>query len=172
LGELASRVRTAEVDWLWRERIPLGKLTVLEGDPDIGKSLVTAELAACVSRADRDFPDGAPCEPGFVIMFTTEDDAHDTVAPRLLAAGANLNRVQIVTRGKVMDRLLSLPDDLDAIEGDIIRSLARLVVIDPLSAFLSTRLKANNDQAIRVALTPLSDIAKRNHTAIIVSCAT
>lgn len=79
------------ITWLWTARIAAGKLNLFVGDPEKGKSLVSIDVAARVSTG-RDFPDGTPCEPGDVLIVSCEDDAGDTVAPRLLEAGADLAR--------------------------------------------------------------------------------
>src|SRR6266513_4467591 len=88
------------VRWLWPGRIALGKLTLLIGDPGLGKSLLTAGIASCVSRGTS-FPDGAACEVGRVIFFSAEDDAADTIRPRLDVAGADVSRVHILDAVRV-----------------------------------------------------------------------
>ena len=87
--------------WLWPRRIPLGKLTLIAGDPGLGKSLVTIDIAARVSKGSG-FPDGAPCEPGDVIILSAEDDAEDTIRPRLDAAGADVSRIHLLEAVRVV----------------------------------------------------------------------
>jgi hypothetical protein len=91
-----SSITRKEVHWLWKDRIPLGKLTVLAGDPKLGKSLLALDIAARVS-AGTDFPDGSRPPVGAVLIISAENDAADTIRPRLEVAGANLDRVFIHT---------------------------------------------------------------------------
>src|SRR5215216_7215995 len=92
VGIKASEVVTKPVEWLWDKRIPKGKLTMFDGDPDVGKSVITMDLSARVSTG-RTFPDGAPCEAGNVLIVNVEDAKDDTIVPRLKAQGANLERI-------------------------------------------------------------------------------
>ncbi|MCA1719133.1 MAG: AAA family ATPase, partial [Actinobacteria bacterium] len=71
-GQLLSDVEAEQVGWLWRGRIPKGKLSIWEGDPGIGKSAATTDVAARVS-VGRQWPDGAPCEAGGVVLLSAED---------------------------------------------------------------------------------------------------
>lgn len=85
------------VEWLWPGRVPLGKVTILSGDPNLGKSFLTLDLAARVS-AGLPWPDGTgPAARGSVILLSAEDDVADTLVPRLVAAGADLSRVVAIT---------------------------------------------------------------------------
>src|SRR5215212_4677505 len=88
----AAVIEPEEVSWLWEKRIPFGKLTIFDGDPDVGKSVITMDLAARVSRG-RTFPDGALCEAGNVLIVNVEDAKDDTIVPRLKAHGADLDRI-------------------------------------------------------------------------------
>ena len=109
----AASVVTKPVEWLWDKRIPRGKLTIFDGDPDVGKSVMTCDLAARVS-VGRTFPDGAPCEAGNVLIVNVEDAASDTIVPRLKAHGADLEITIIegVPDGEGGVRLLDLPADV------------------------------------------------------------
>src|SRR5664279_1970797 len=89
-------VRPRNVTWLWPGRIPFGKLTIIDGDPGLGKSTLSLEIAARLTTG-RAMPDGIALEPANVIMMTTEDDLDDTVRPRLDAAGADVNRFFSIT---------------------------------------------------------------------------
>jgi hypothetical protein len=90
----AASVTTKPVEWEWSGRIPSGKLTIFDGDPDLGKSVVTMDIAARKSTG-RGFPDGEPCKAGNVLIVNVEDGIADTIVPRLEAHGADLNRVFI-----------------------------------------------------------------------------
>jgi AAA domain len=113
----ASEVVTKPVEWLWDKRIPRGKVSMFDGDPDVGKSVITMDLAARVSRG-RTFPDGAECEAGHVLIVNVEDAKDDTIVPRLKAHGADLERITIVDGmpdGKGGTRLLEIPDDVPSL---------------------------------------------------------
>src|SRR5919112_1139465 len=93
-GVLLSEVETEQVTWLWRGWLALGKLSVLDGDPGLGKSATTLDIAARVSTG-RLFPDGSECETeaGGVVILSAEDGLAETIKPRLEAAGADTPRI-------------------------------------------------------------------------------
>ncbi len=163
----ASTVEPEEVRWLWERRVPLGKLTIFDGDPDVGKSVVTMYIAACVSSG-RNFPDGAKCEAGNVAIVNVEDGPGDTIRPRLEAAGADLDRVEIVAGvpdGNGGARLLDIPGDVGVLERFVVENDIKLLIIDPVLTMLGG--DANKDQDARKALTPLRDMAERTGCAMI-----
>jgi hypothetical protein len=169
VGRLLSEVEPERVDWLWRGRIPKGKLTICEGDPGEGKSAMTTDFGARVS-VGRPWPDGEECEAGGVVLCSAEDGEADTIRPRLDAAGGDAERVlSLVT---VCDgdgeRLISIPEDLEIIRRGIDRVEAALVVIDPLSAFLSSEVNSHRDQDVRRALAPLAKLAEQSGAAVVV----
>lgn len=159
------------VAWLWRPWIPLGKLSLIDGDPGQGKSYVTLDLAARLSRGDA-LPDGSvnPHGPLTTLLIACEDGLADTVLPRLLALGADTKFV-CSYQGEMKDgysvRLPQLPDDLDTLEQMIRRSRARLVVIDPMMAFLGASVNTVSDQSVRSVLAPLAGLAERTGAAIV-----
>jgi hypothetical protein len=79
-GTLLSEVEPESVEWLWPGRVPLGKLTVLDGDPGLGKSAMTLDIAARLS-AGLELPDGERCEPAGVVLMSAEDGLGDTIRP-------------------------------------------------------------------------------------------
>ena len=151
------------VSWLWRGYVPANKITLIEGDPSLGKSLVLIDLLARVTTG-RTLPDGSIGDlvgPVNVLILASEDDAADTLRPRLEAAGADLSRVYLweaVTTDQVT-RMPLLPEDLAQMASIIDETDAKLVVIDPLSAYLSSRLDSWKDPDIRRALSPLAVMA-------------
>jgi AAA domain/Domain of unknown function (DUF3854) len=170
-GVLASDVKPEEVRWLWRNRIPRGKLTIFDGDPDEGKSTVTLDLAARLTRG-RTMPDGCQtgCVPAGVVMISLEDGVADTIRPRLESAGAALERVRIVSAikdARGFNRTPTIPDDLPAIEAAVRDVNAALLVIDPLVAMLGPQTNSYRDQDIRRALAPLADLGERTGVAVI-----
>ena len=169
VGLLLSDVEAERVDWLWRGRIPKGKLTIVEGDPGEGKSAMTTDLAARKSMG-RVWPDGEACEAGGVVLCSAEDGVADTIRPRLDAAGGDPERVLslvTVTDGDG-ERLISVPEDLEIIRRGIDRVEAEMVVIDPLSAFLSGDVNSHRDQDVRRALAPLAKLAEDAGVAVVV----
>lgn len=141
----AVSVERAPVSWLWRNRIPRGMLSLLFGRPGTGKSLFAAHLAAEVSRG------------GDVIFATHEDPLRQVARPRLEAAGAMLERVHFWTP--------TLPEETRRLEEVICERKAALVVIDPIAAHLS--VSVYNDQEVRMALTPLAQVAEETNAAIL-----
>jgi AAA domain len=165
-----DQVDDAHVSWLWPGRIPHGKLTILEGDPELGKSAVTLDIAARVTTGTAMPGETKRREPAGVLVICAEDDLADTIKPRLQAAGADLSRVaSIPLRRDDHGRLipLSIPDDLERIEAAIVGIKAALVVIDPITAYLSETIQSGNDASVRRATTPLADLAQRRGPAIV-----
>lgn len=162
--ELCSDVRPTKLEWLWRGYLARGKLAILDGDPEMGKSLLTIDLIARLSRGDA-LPDGSKVpRPGTSILLSAEDDAGDTVRPRAEAAGADLARLVIPNFG---GRIPRLPVDIPALEELIRACSADLVVIDPVMAFLPPGVAANLDQCVRQVLSPLAVLAGRTGCAIL-----
>lgn len=153
-----SDVPPKKVEWLWTNRIPLGELTILDGDPSVNKSSFTLDLAARVSNGG-DMPDGSPGVQGGVLALLGEDSLEKTIVQRLAAASANLARIN------TFKKLPSLPDGLSEIEAAIAKTQAKLLLIDPLMAFLGC--DANGDQKVRSALTPLKEIAGTTNCAVV-----
>lgn len=160
------------VRWLWPGRIPRGALTIVEGDPGLGKSMLLLDLAARLSRGlplpadDAPAPDG----PADSLLLTAEDSIRGTVRPRLEAAGADLARVQVpeVVDLETGRRFIEIPTDLQALADVLRRCRARLLVIDPLAAFLAERVNAHKDQSVRRALAPLAALAEELDVAVVI----
>jgi len=170
VGVLASEIKPEPVRWLWTNRIPLSKVTVLDGDPGLGKSLLGLEIAARVSRGEPLPGDEAGLSGGAVIL-SAEDGLADTIRPRLEAAGADLNRVVIVRYApeKEGERTVSqVPRDIPRVEEAIARVGAKVVVIDVLLAYLGSEVNSYRDQDIRLALAPLASSATRCQVAVLV----
>jgi hypothetical protein len=170
VGILISDVEPERVDWLWRGRIPKGKLTVLDGDPGLGKSAATLDLAARVS-AGLDLPDGTPCEAAGAVICSAEDGLADTIRPRLDTAGGDPSRVLSlahVTDEEGLQRPISIPQDVPIIEEGIRRIGAVLVVIDPLMAFFGSDIDSYKDQNVRRALAALASLGERTGAAIVI----
>ncbi|MHB8160593.1 MAG: AAA family ATPase [Thermoleophilia bacterium] len=172
VGILMSQVQPERVSWFWQGYIPLGKLTVLDGDPGLGKSTLALNVAARVSRGHA-MPDGSGGgEPAGVVILSAEDGLGDTIRPRLEAAGADLSRIVALPAcpdsegGEEHPPVL--PDDLGWIEKAIERVDAKLVIIDPLMAFLSGQTNSHRDQDIRRVLARMAALAEGTGAAILV----
>jgi len=172
-----ANVEPEMISWLWAGWIPLGKLAVLDGDPGVGKSTLTLDIAARVTT-DRTMPDGTASDIGAaadVVLVSAEDGIADTLRPRADAAGADVNRIHMLTdvAGHDQDRPFdvqpwSMPRDLDVLQQLVARSGARLVVIDPLNAVLGSAVDSYRDQDVRGALKPLSRMAEETGAAVVV----
>lgn len=153
------------VRWLWPGRLALGKLSLLEGDPGLGKSLVSLDLCARLSRG-WPFPDGAAGgEPSNTLVLNAEDGEADTVRSRLLALGADLERVFVLAAPGLGREPIRLPSQLGLLDEALARTRARLAVIDPLLAFFDSNVASGNDQSVRRALAPLAGVVARHDCA-------
>jgi archaellum biogenesis ATPase FlaH len=168
-----SDIAPKPLRWLWPERIPLGKLTLLIGDPGLGKSLLTADIASRVTRGTS-FPDGVTCELGSVILLSAEDDAADTIRPRLDAAGADVSRVHILeavsiqlTDGSLTEKTFNLETDVAALEAALQEHPdVRLLVIDPISAYLGG-VDSHSNSEVRGVLARLAALAAQYNVAVL-----
>src|SRR5205807_5387801 len=145
-----DEVQTSAARWLWRGWIPLGKLTVLDGDPGLGKSTLLLDLAARVTRGLA-MPDGSTGMSGGVTLLTAEDSLGDTVRPRLEAAGADLARVRSLSAVGDADggnRPPTIPRDIDILRRMIQENSSRLLILDPFLAYLSGGVDGCNEQDV------------------------
>ncbi len=171
----ASEIESKPINWLWKGRIAKGKVSMLAGNPGLGKSQLTASLAAIVSIGGYWPVDRTKCDLGNVVIFSAEDDAADTIRPRLEAAGADLNRIVIIDPAPVLDlnhngqkrRAFNLVDDLPRLES-LLAELGNvaLVVIDPVTAYLG-KTDGHRNEEIRALLSPLADLAAKHETAVV-----
>jgi len=167
-----SRVAPRGVGWLWPRRVPLGKVTLLVGDPGRGKSLLALDMAARVSRgAAWPDPESGSAPLGRTILLSAEDDTADTVRPRLDALGGDPSRVCVLRAVRWEDtecnQMFSLSRDLAGLEAAIGRwDDVRLVVFDPVSAYLGGAESYNNAD-IRRILAPVQTMAERSGVAVL-----
>lgn len=158
----AMDVKPRKVEWLWPGLIPFGAITVLSGQPGLGKSLLTVRLAADFSAARLD-------ERGDVLMLTAEDPFAEVVVPRLKAAKAKLTSVHFAQiEESWLSMPLRFPSDTNSLEELVREHNARLIVIDPLSAHLAGGVDSFKDQSIREALAPLAKLAADRRLAIVI----
>lgn len=170
-----SDIQAKPIRWLWSGRFARGKVSMLAGNPGLGKSQVTASMAAVVTTGGYWPVDRAPCERGNVIFLSAEDDPSDTIRPRLEAAGADLSRVFILDAvvdgygadGAEMHRAFNLKTDIARLEHMLAEiGGAALIVIDPITAYLGDADSHKNAE-IRTLLSPLSDMAATHGAAVI-----
>lgn len=161
-------VQPESVSWLWQGYFPLGKLSIADGDPGEGKSTMTIDLGARVTR-NLPMPDGSPGVSGGVVHISCEDGLADTIVPRYLAAGADLDRVVALQGVPDAEGQLRPPtvEDTDNIRAACVAVGARLLIIDPLMAHLDGTVNSYRDQDIRRALNPLALLAQELNIAVI-----
>lgn len=169
-----SDIQAEPINWLWRNRFARGKVSIIAGDPGLGKSQLTAFMASIVTNGAMWPVDNDPCPEGSVIFLSAEDDPADTIRPRLEAVKANLTKVitldfikEVNELGKSTQRCFSLKKDLSRLE-NLLKRLGdvNLIIIDPISAYLGgTDSHKNAD--IRALLAPLSDMASKYQVAVI-----
>jgi hypothetical protein len=156
------------VSWLWPDCIPLGKLVILDGDPDLGKSLLALDLCARLSTG-RPFPDGRPGPgPANALVLSAEDNPADTIVPRLVRLGADTGRVAVWQReGDDEVWPWRFPGHIDRLDDALRQTDARLAVIDPIMAFLDDSVLSASDQSVRRALTPPLHLAEKHRCALL-----
>ena len=156
-----SDVELTPVEWLWKPYLPFGKLSVMQGNPGEGKTYFAMHLAAACTNGKL-LPNMERMEPFNVIYQTAEDGLGDTVKPRLIEAGADLDRVLVIDDSDVQ---LTLSDE--RIEKAIIENNARLVIIDPIQAYLGADVDMNRANEVRPIFMRLGQVAQRTGCAIL-----
>ena len=165
LVEVAER----KVEWIWPGRIPRGKLTILDGDPELGKSALTFDIIARLSKGVA-LPDRARTMPLKVLIMSSEDDIEDTIKPRLRAAGATFENVFTITLRKDATGAripFTIPDDLGRLDAALDETKASLALLDPIVGFASEDIQTHNDASMRRMLGPLADVANERRCAIL-----
>lgn len=161
-----SEVRPEPTSWLWVDRIPLGGVTLLEGDPADGKTTFTYDMAARLTR-------GLPMPvtenvvgPAGAVILQAEDLLAGTVRPALEAMGADLDRIMLFDKRRFAEKPLLIPDDISIVEGAIDCVRAKLVVFDPLPSFLGGSMNA--EHSVRRVFGALAVLAEKKQVAIVV----
>lgn len=156
-------VVSKEVEWLWYPYIPYGKITIIEGDPGEGKTTMVLKLAAALSRGlPLPCDDDKEYEPIHIIYQTAEDGIEDTIKPRLVKAGADCSMIRVIDE---TDKELSMTDD--RLEQAIIETGARLIILDPIQAYIGATVDMHRANEIRPVLKHLGIIAEKHNCAII-----
>ena len=159
-----SDVTMESINWLWPGRIAKGKISLIAGHPGLGKSQVTISIAATVSTGGLWPVDNIPAEVGNVVFLSAEDDIADTLKPRLIASGADTERIEVIqsVRDRNRPRMFSFTADLDKLQ----QLKADLLIIDPITAYLGD-VDSHNNADIRSVLAPLAELASRQKMAVL-----
>ncbi len=166
---LLSSVQPERVEWLWPGRIPFGKLTILDGDPGLGKSTIMLDIAARLS-VGKPLPGGAVHPPMGTIVMMVEDGLADTVAPRLVNAHADMTRIgalETVVDEQGLERFPTFPSCITDLANVAPVVECRLIVIDPIMSYLGEKTSSKDDQSVRQALTPLTMFAEETGIAVV-----
>jgi len=162
---LLNEVEPAEVTWLWPDRIPCGGLTILEGDPGTNKTTITNGLVAHVTGGKVLYGASECNDRGGAIVLQGEDPVERT-RKNLEGAGADLRKILVLDKKAISSgKWLTLPDDATFLEAEAKRSRAKLIVIDPVSAFFGPHL--SGEQGIRRAVAPLASLAEELGAAVV-----
>ena len=160
--EYFSSVKQRKIEWLWYPYIPYGKITILQGDPGEGKSTFILNIAALLTRGQK-MPDGTGSGKAQTVIYQcAEDDIADTIKPRLLAAGADCNKIAYI-----IDDNSELTFEDARIEAILDKTGARLLVIDPIQAFLVQDSDMQSVARMRTALGKLADVAAKYQCAVV-----
>ena len=156
-----SEIDTQTVEWLWKPYIPFGEITIVQGNPGEGTTTFALRLAAACTTGGT-LPGMKPMHPFQVIYQTAEDGLGDTVKPRLIEAAADLDRVLVIDEAK---RELTLSDE--RIEKAIVQNGARLIILDPIQAYMGDKADMNKANEVRPIFRRLADVAERTGCAVI-----
>jgi len=164
-------IESKPIEWLWKGRLALGKITLLTGDGGVGKSMLTCDIASRISTGSP-LPDGGIAPFGDVFFIGAEDGAEDTVRPRLDAAGANVDRVHLIQGPKPKGEEIASQVDLSRHIGRLDRLLAsypdaKLLVIDPIMDYLGAETNSDKATDVRRVLSPLRSLAEKYQVAIV-----
>lgn len=158
-----SAITAKEVEWLWYPYIPYGKITIIQGDPGDGKTTLILNIAALLSKGLPMPESGTATPPTKVIYQSAEDSAEDTLKPRLLSANADCSYIAFIDESEYG---LTLSDSI--IESAIHELGARLLVFDPLQAYLGENNEMNRVDGIRPMMKRLAIVAERTGCAIVI----
>lgn len=157
-----DQVPIEEVQWLWYPYIPYGKLTIIHGDPGEGKTTLILRLAALLSQGESLPCDDRPQEPVKIIYQTAEDGLGDTIKPRLLAGDADCAQIKVIDETEASLTLLD-----ERVEQAISETGARVMILDPVQAYVGTGVDMNRANKVRTVLAQLSRIAEKYKCAMI-----
>jgi len=156
-----QEIETESVSWLWKPYIPLGKITIVQGDPGEGKTSMMSAIAAAITKGEA-LPNGDASSPANVLFQTAEDGLTDTIKPRLEDLGADCSRVFVIDES---EKSLSLSDE--RIEKAIIKTNAKLLILDPAQAYFG-KTDFNSAHGVRPLMKQLAAVAERTGCAVVV----
>jgi len=162
-----DEVEMMPVEWLWHTYIPKGEITLLEGNPGLGKSQIVCDIAARVSQGWLLPPNELGVkvkDSGNVLMLCAEDTLNKTIIPRLTAVNANMSHIKVISSGV---KPLTFPDDIDTVEQLCFEFDTDLLVIDPIMAFINQKIDTYSDHSTRLCLARLKEFAERTNISII-----
>jgi hypothetical protein len=168
----AAQVKPEKIEWVWEGRIARGEHTTIAGDPGAGKSQLTMSIVAAVTTGSLWPCDEGRAPLGNAVILSAEDSVARTLIPRLMAAGADLNRIHIVSATYDQDRngnqMFNLQSDLDLLE-QTIRNIGNvvLVTIDPVSAYMGGGFDSHKNVEVRRVLQPVTELAARTNAAVL-----
>ncbi len=155
-------VEVKEVDWLWYPYIPFGKITIIQGDPGEGKTTAILQISALLTKGETLPCDDTEREPINIIYQTAEDGLSDTVKPRLLSADADCSRIKVIDE---TNKSLSMLDE--RIEKAIITTGARLIILDPVQAYIGADINMNSANETRYVMSRLGNLAEKYNCAVV-----
>lgn len=156
------------ITWLWPRRFPTGKFCMLAGDPGLGKSYLTLDIAARVSLGGM-WPDGGPVNIGNVLIISVEDGMADTIVPRLILLDADLARIRCIgatVENNVETKSFNLQDHLQLLEDQILEFKATLLILDPVLAFTGNK-DTHKSSDVRAVMAPLAEMADATQCTIL-----
>lgn len=157
-----SEIQSQEVSWLWYPFIPYGKLTIIQGDPGDGKTTLVLNIAAWLSKGEGLDSEMKLSEPVNVIYQSAEDGLADTVKPRLELAGADCERILVIDE---KEKPLSMVDE--RLEKAIVQTKARMLILDPIQAYLGGGMDMNRANEARDMTKKLGALAEKYQCAIV-----
>ncbi len=155
-------IEVTPVNWLWYPYIPLGKITIMQGNLGEGKTMLALNIAAALSRGENLPGDTAPREPINIIYNTAEDGLGDTIKPRLLAAGADCSKIHTIN-----ERVNTITMTDERVELNVMEIGAKLLILDPIQAYLGANVDMNKANEIRPIFSQLGRIAEDNNCAVV-----
>src|SRR5262249_55478274 len=169
----ASKIAIEPVRWLWDQRIAIGKLCLIAGEPGLAKSQVTLWLGAAVTTGDA-LPSSGTAPYGRVVILSAEDAPEDTIIPRLKAVGADLDRISVISMvpetrdGVSSQRSFDLQLDLPALEKAIINLAdVKLIIIDPIASYMGKRVDSHKNAEVRAVLEPVATFAAKHKITVL-----
>lgn len=173
--ESIADVKHKKIEWMWKNKIAYGKMTLFAGEPGIGKSQLLLYIASIVSLGARFHEESVLCDKGKVLLISGEDNADDTIKPRLMALKSDLSFIDYLKGIRRTDKnnnfyydTICVKENLSDLEEKIILNKYKLIIIDPISLYLGS-VDENKNKEIRSVLGMLNALAERHNLAIILN---